>query len=235
MKKLSQNKSLAFDHWSKNPSFQKSTPLDALEALLNEESTSCETTSWEVPSDPMFPLSANLNKSLGAMAESMLAMNQLLKCLCSEPSNATDDDPACKTCSMDALSASEDDGEDPDKDIKAFCGNIADGALNKKRGWIEQPDNNDPLLLEIMENFLDADEMGPAINKSLPTLLTASGPKKYRSPNLRIRWWNIYCETLITQWNNPEIWDNMTNPVILHDLWSMQKTIGTMVLSCENL
>ena len=112
MKKLSQNKSLAFNHWSKSPSFQKSTPLDVLEALLNEESTSCETTFWEVPSDPMFPLFANLDKSLGAMAESMLAMNQLLKCLCSEPSNATDDDPACKTCSMDAFSASEGDGED---------------------------------------------------------------------------------------------------------------------------
>ena len=67
------------------------------------------------------------------MAESMLAMNQFLKYLCSEPSNATEDDPACKTCSMDALSASEDDGEDPDKDIKAFCGNTADGTPNKKR------------------------------------------------------------------------------------------------------
>ena len=112
MKKLSQNKTLAFDHCSKNPSFQKSTPLDALEALLNKESTSYESTFWEVPSDPVFPLFANLNKSLGAMAESMLAMNQLLKCLCSKLSNATDDDPACKTCSMDALSASEGDGED---------------------------------------------------------------------------------------------------------------------------
>ena len=80
-KKLSQNKSLAFDRWSKNLSFQKSTPLDALEALLNEESTSCETTFWEVPWDTMFPLFANLNKSLRGIGESMLAMNQLLKCL----------------------------------------------------------------------------------------------------------------------------------------------------------
>lgn len=135
----------------------------------------------------MFPLFANLNKALSAMAESMLAMNQLLKCLCSEPSNVTDDDPACKTCSMDALSASEDDGGDPDKNIKAFRGNTADGAPNKKRAWIEHPDN-DPLLLEITENFLNADEMGQAINKALPALLTASGPKNYPSPNLRIRW-----------------------------------------------
>ena len=34
---------------------------------------------------------------------------------------------------MDALSASEDDGGDPDKNIKAFRGNTADGAPNKKR------------------------------------------------------------------------------------------------------
>lgn len=131
---------------------------------------------------------------------------------------------------MDALSASEDDGEDSDKNIKAFRGNTANGAPNKKRAWIEHPDNNDPFLLEITENFLDADETGPAIDKSLPVLLTASGPKNYPSPNLRIRWWNIYCETLITQRDNPEIWDKMTNPVKQHDLWSttMQKTIGTV-------
>jgi len=113
------------------------------------------------------------------MAKSMLAMNQLLKCLCSEPSNTTDDDPACKTCSMDALSGSEDDGEDSDKDIKAFCGNTANGAPNKKRARIEQPDNNDPLLLEITENFLDADEMGPAIDKFANFVGRIDVPLKY--------------------------------------------------------
>lgn len=156
-----------------------------LEVLLNEELTSCETTSWEVPSDPMFPLFANLNKALSAMAESMLAMNQLLKCLLWTQQRYWS---WSYDGSMDALSASEDDGGDPDKNIKAFRGNTADGAPNKRRTWIEHPDNNDPLLLEITENFLNADEMGQAINKSLPPLLTASGPKNYPSPNLRIRW-----------------------------------------------
>lgn len=120
--------------------------------------------------------------------------------------------------------------ERTDKDIKAFCFNTADGTPNEKCAWIEHPDNTEPLLLEITENFLNANETGPAINKSLPTLLTASGPKNYPSPTLRIRWWNIYCETLITQWDNPEIWDKMTNPVKQHDPWSttMQKTIDTV-------
>lgn len=120
--------------------------------------------------------------------------------------------------------------ERTDKDIKDFCHNTADGIPNEKRAWIEHPVNNGSLLLEITENFLNADETGPAIDKSLPPLLTASSPKKYPCPNLRIGWWNIHCETLITQWDNPEIWDKMTNPVKQHDLWSttIQKTIGTM-------
>jgi len=52
--------------------------LDAEDALLNDESTSSETTSRQDPSDSMFTMIANVNKSLGTMADSLLAMNQWL-------------------------------------------------------------------------------------------------------------------------------------------------------------
>ena len=81
--------------------------LDAEDALLTEESTSGETTSQQVPSDPMFTLFMNLNKSLGAMADSMLSMNQSLKLLRSEPSDDDPDSKTSKTCSTDVMSASD--------------------------------------------------------------------------------------------------------------------------------
>ena len=227
---------------------QKSDQLSlaAEEALLTEESTSRETTSQQVPSDPMFTLFTNLNKSLGAMADSMLSMNQSLKRLRSEPSDATDDDPASKkskTCSTDVMSASEDDEEDSDKDIAAFCGNTAEGAPKEKPcARLEQTDNNDPLLSEIAEDFLNADEAGPAIDKQFATFVNSQWSKKLSDSKLKDKAMKYLrptnCETLTTPRVNPEIWEKMTHSVKQHDLRSSatQKTIGTVgAVLCKSM
>ena len=105
--------------------------LDAEDALLNDESTSSETTSRQDPSDSMFTMIANVNKSLGTMADSLLAMNQWLYHLHSEPRKTTDGELHCKKSkksSTDVINASDNNDNNSDKEFEAFCGATAEDA-----------------------------------------------------------------------------------------------------------
>ena len=134
---------------------------EAEDELLTVETDPKEKTPTDVHPDPMFSMMQNVNRNLGAMADSMIAVQQSLKRLHSSHTDEQIDPKRRKHCSRDEMSASdgsEHDGEDSDADLQALCGTEADGiSKDKPRAPLEQNDgSNDPLLSEIAEDFLNA-------------------------------------------------------------------------------
>ena len=65
---------------------------------------------------------------------------------------------------MSASDGSDEDGDDSDAELQSLCGAEADKtSKDKPRARLEQSDGgNDPLLSEIAEDLLSADESDPA-------------------------------------------------------------------------
>ena len=188
--------------------------------------------------DPMFSMLQNVNKTLGAMADSILNMNKSLKRL--HPNNTDDQrDPKRRKYSykdeMNASDGSDDDGDDSDAALQALCGTEADRiSKDKPRARLEQCDGgNDPLLSEIAEDLLNADESGPAVETQLADFINNLWSKKLSDSKLKDKSAKYLrpanCETLATPRVNPEIWDKLSHSVKQQDLRSSstQKTVGT--------
>ena len=144
----------------------------------------------DVHPDPMFSMMQNVNRNLGAMADSMIAVQQSLKRLHSSHTDEQIDPKRHKHCSRDEMSASdgsEHDGEDSDADLQVLCGTEADGtSKDKPRAPLEQNDgSNDPLLSEIAEDFLNADDSGLAIEKQLADFINNLCSKKLPDSKLK--------------------------------------------------
>ena len=92
---------------------------------------------------------------------------------------------------------------------------------------------NDPLLSEIAEDLLSADESGPAAEKQLADFINSLWSKKLLNSKLQDKSAKYLrpanCETLATPRVNPEIWDKLSQSVKQQDLRSSstQKTVGT--------
>lgn len=211
---------------------------EAEDELLTVETDPKEKTPTDVHPDPMFSMMQNVNRNLGAMADSMIAVQQSLKRLHSSHTDEQIDPKRRKHCSRDEMSASdgsEHDGEDSDADLQALCGTEADGiSKDKPRAPLEQNDgSNDPLLSEIAEDFLNADDSGPAIEKQLADFINNLWSKKLPDSKLKDKSAKYLrpanCETLTTPRVNPEIWDKLSHSVKQQDLRSssIQKTIAT--------
>ena len=195
---------------------------EAEDALLNDDQDKSPSAARE---DPMFSMLQDVSKSLGAMADSILNMNQSLKRL---HSSNTDDQP-------DPKRRKHSSKDDSDAEIRALCDTEADKtSKDKPRARLEQSDGgNDPLLSEIAEDFLNADESGPAAEKQLAEFINSLWSKKLPDSKLKdkstkyLRLAN--CETLATPRVNPEIWDKLSHSVKQQDLRSSstQKTVGT--------
>ena len=211
---------------------------EAEDALLNDDHDPKEQTPTTAHQDPMFSMLQNVNTTLGAMADSILNMNQSLKRL--HPSNTDDqlDPKRRKYSSKDEMSASDgsdEDGDDSDAELQALCGTEADKtSKDKPRARLEQSDGgNDPLLSEIAEDLLNADESGPAAEKQLADFINNLWSKKLPDSKLKDKSAKYLrpanCETLATPRVNPEIWDKLSHSVKQQDLRSSstQKTVGT--------
>ena len=162
----------------------------AEDALLDDDHDPKEQTPTTAHQDPMFSMLQNVNKTLGAMADSILNMNQSLKRL--HPSNTDDqlDPKRRKYSSKDEMSASDgsdEDGDDSDAELLALCGTEADkSSKDKPRAPLEQSDGgNDPLLSEIAEDLLNADESGPAAEKQLADFINNLWSKKLPDSKLK--------------------------------------------------
>lgn len=213
-----------------------STELE--DALLNDDHDPKEKTPTTAHQDPMFSMLQNVNTTLEAMADSILNMNQSLKRL--RPSNTDDQlDPKRRKYSakdvMSASDGSDEDGDDSDAELQSLCGAEADKtSKDKPRARLEQSDGgNDPLLSEIAEDLLSADESGPAAEKQLADFINNLWSKKLPDSKLKDKSAKYLrpanCETLATPRVNPEIWDKLSHSVKQQDLRSSstQKTVGT--------
>lgn len=208
---------------------------EAEDALLNDDQEKSPTAARE---DPMFSMLQDVSKSLGAMADSILNMNQSLKRLHSSNTDDQPDSKRRKHSSKDETSASDgsdEDLDDSDAEIRALCDTEADKtSKDKPRARLEQSDgSNDPLLSEIAEDFLNADESGPAAEKQLAEFINSLWSKKLPDSKLKDKSTKYLrpanCETLATPRVNPEIWDKLSHSVKQQDLRSSstQKTVGT--------
>ena len=217
---------------------EQTLSIEAEDALLNDDQDPREKTPTTVHQDPMFGMLQNVNKTLGAMADSILNMNQSLKRL--HPSNTDDqlDPKRQKYSSKDEMSTSggsDEDGDDSDAELQALCGTEGDNtSKDKPRARLEQSDGgNDPLLSEIAEDFLNADESGPAAEKQLADFINNLWSKKLPDSKVKDKSAKYLrpanCETLATPRVNPEIWDKLSHSVKQQDLRSstIQKTVGT--------
>ena len=140
---------------------------------------------------------------------------------------------------MSASDGSDEDGDDSDAELQALCGTEADKtSKDKPRARLEQSDGgNDPLLSEIAEDLLNADESGPAAEKQLADFINNLWSKKLPDSKLKDKSVKYLrpanCETLATPRVNPEnfriIWDKLSHSVKQQDLRSSstQKTVGT--------
>lgn len=193
---------------------EQTLSIEAEDALLNDDQDPREKTPTTVHQDPMFGMLQNVNKTLGAMADSILNMNQSLKRL--HPSNTDDqlDPKRRKYSSKDEMSTSggsDEDGDDSDAELQALCGTEGDNtSKDKPRARLEQSDGgNDPLLSEIAEDFLNADESGPAAEKQLADFINNLWSKKLPDSKVKDKSAKYLrpanCETLATPRVNPEI------------------------------
>ena len=89
------------------------------------------------------------------------------------------------------------------------------------------------MLSEIAEDFLNAEESGPAAEKQLAEFINSLWSKKLPDSKLKDKSTKYLrpanCETLATPRVNPEIWDKLSHSVKQQDLRSSstQKTVGT--------
>ena len=208
------------------------------DALLHDDHDPKEKTPTTARQDTMFSMFQNLNKTLEAMADSILNMNQSLKRL--HPSNTEDqlDSKRRKYSAKDVMSASDgsdEDGHELDAELQGLCGVEADKtSKDKPCARLEQSDGgNDPLLSEIAEDLLNADESGPAAEKQLADFINNLWFKKLPDSKLKDKSAKYLrpanCETLATPRVNHEIWDKLSHSVKQQDLRSSstQKTVGT--------
>ena len=88
---------------------------------------------------------------------------------------------------MSASDGSDEDGEDSDVNLRGFCGTEADKtSKDKPHARLEQSDeSNDPLLSEIAEDLLNADETGPAAEKQLADFINNLWSKKLPDSKLK--------------------------------------------------
>ena len=214
---------------------------EAEDALLNDDQEKSPTAARE---DPMFSMLQDVSKSLGAMADLILNMNQSLKRLHSSNTDDQPDPKRRKHSSQDETGASDgsdEDLDDSDAEIWALCDTEADKtSKDKPRARLEQSDGgNDPLLSEIAEDFLNADESGPAAEKQLAEFINSLWSKKLPDSKLKDKSTKYLrpanCETLATPRVNLEIWDKLSHSVKQQDLRSSstQKTVE-MLLEMKN-
>jgi len=93
------------------------------------------------------------------------------------------------------------------------------------RARLEQSDgSNDPLLSEIAEDFVNADDSGPTVEKQLPELINNLWFKKLSDTTLKEKSAKylrpVNCETLTTPRVNPEIGEKLSHSVKQQDLRS---------------
>ena len=88
---------------------------------------------------------------------------------------------------MSASDGSDDGGDDSKAERQALCGTEADKtSKDKPRARLEQSDGgNDPLLSEIAEDPLKADESGPAVEKQLADFINNLWSKKLPDSKLK--------------------------------------------------
>jgi len=210
----------------------------AEEELLGDEEDPQRTDSTTGDQDPIYGMIENVNKSLGAMADSLLTMNKSLKRLNSSDTNDQQNSKRRKNNSKDEMSASDgsdDEDNDSDADIRALCATKTDKSTKEKpRARLEQSDgSNDPLLSEIAEDFVNADDSGPAVEKQLAEFINNLWSKKLSDTTLKeksVKYLHpVNCETLTTPRVNPEIWEKLSHSVKQHDLRSssIQKTVSS--------
>ena len=210
----------------------------AEEELLVDEEDPLRTDSTTGDQDPIYGMIENVNKSLGAMADSLLAMNQSLKRLNSSDTHDQQKSNRRKNNSKDDMSASDgsdDEDNDSDADIRALCATETDKSTkDKPRARLEQSDGcNDPLLSEIAEDFVNADDSGPAVDKKLAEFINNLWSKKLSDTTLKEKSAKylrpVNCETLTTPRVNPEIWEKLSHSVKQQDLRSssIQKTVSS--------
>ena len=102
------------------------------------------------------------------------------------------------------------------------------------RARLEQSDgSNDPLLSEIAEDFVNADDSGPTVEKQLPELINNLWFKKLSDTTLKEKSAKylrpVNCETLTTPRVDPGIWEKLSHTVKQQDLRSssIQKTVSS--------
>ena len=105
---------------------------------------------------------------------------------------------------MSSSDGSDKDGDDPDAELQALCGTEA--GKTSKDNPRAQLGRNDPLLSEIAEDLLNADESGSAVEEQLAdfknNLWSKKLPDSKQKDNSVKYLWPANCETL---WVNPEI------------------------------
>ena len=153
---------------------------EAEDELLTVETDPKEKTPTDVHPDPMFSMMQNVNRNLGAMADSMIAVQQSLKRLHSRHTDEQIDPKQHKHCSRDKMSASdgsEHHGEDSDADLQALCGTEADRiSKDKPCAPLEQNDgSNDPFSMQTTQVRL--------LRNNWPTLSTTCGLKNCQTQN----------------------------------------------------
>ena len=229
---------------------EKILSTEAEDDLLNDDHDPKEKAPTTDHQDPMYTMMQNVNKNLGTLTGSLVAMNESIKDLKRLHSSNTDDQPDPKRrkhSSRDEMSASEDseeDGGESDAEIQALCRTEADKtSKDTPRARLEQSDGgNDPLLSEIAEDFLNGDESGPAVDKQLAEFITNLWSKKLPDSKLKDKAAKYLrpsnCETLTTPRVNPEIWGKLSHSVKQQDLRtsSTQKTVGTAgAVMCKSI
>ena len=156
----------------------------AEEELLGGEEDPKRTDSTTGDQDPIYGMIENVNKSLGAMADSLLAMNQSLNRLNSSDTHDQQKSKRRKKNSKDDMSASDgsdDEDSDSDADIRALCATETDISTKEKpRARLEQSDgSNDPLLSEIAEDLsMQMTRARPSRN-NWPSSSTTCGLRNY--------------------------------------------------------
>ena len=109
---------------------------------------------------------------------------------------------------------------------RALCATETDKSTKEKpRARLEQSDCcNDPLLSEIAEDFVNADDSGPAVDKQLAEFINNLWSKKLSDTTLKEKSAKylrpVNCETLTTPRVNPEIWEKLNHSVKQQDLRS---------------
>ena len=135
---------------------------------------------------------------------------------------------------MSASGGTDDEDNASYADIRALCATETDKSTkDKPRARLERSDgSNDPLLSEIAEDFANADDSGPAVDKQLAEFINNLSSKKLSDTTLKeksakyLR--QVNCDTLTTPKVNPEIWEKLSHSVKQQGLRaSIQKTVSS--------